>query len=59
MQRSFHTISELAPEGAHDTEDTHIQKLIREGTAPYLTTTLVYDLINVVVWCKKFENKRI
>lgn len=59
VQRSFHTISELAPEGAHDTEDTHIQKLIREGTAPYLTTTLVYDLINVVVWCKKFENKRI
>ncbi len=59
VQRSFHTISDLAPEGAHDTEDTHIQKLIREGTAPYLTTTLVYDLINVVVWCKKFENKRI
>ena len=59
VQRSFHTISDLVPEGAHDNKNAHIQKLIREGTAPYLTTTLVYDLINVVVWCKKFENKRI
>ena len=59
IKRSFHTISELAPEGTHDNADTPIQKYIREGEAPYLTTSLVYDLINIIVWCKQFENKTI
>ncbi len=55
VKRCFHTISELAPEGSHDNANTSIQKCIREGEAPYLTTSLVYDLINIIVWCKKFE----
>ena len=59
VKRSFHTISELAPEGSHDNANTSIQKCIREGEAPYLTTSLVYDLINIIVWCKQFENKTI
>lgn len=53
---SFYTISFLAPEGSHDSE---VQKVVRKGAAPYLTTTLVYDLINIIVWCKEFENKTI
>ena len=57
IRGGFFTISYLAPEGSHDYEDTKIQKSIREGTCPYLTTSLVYDLINIIMWCKQFENK--
>jgi hypothetical protein len=57
IEGSFYTISFLAPEGSHDYEDTKIQKTIREGLCPYLTTSLVYDLINIIMWCKQFENK--
>ncbi len=59
IKRSFHTISRLVQAGSHDYDDTKIQKNIREGLSPYLTTSLVYDLFNVIVWCKKFENKPI
>lgn len=59
VKRSFHTISDLAPEGSHDNANTSIQKCIRKGEAPYLTTSLVYELINIIVWCKQFENKTI
>ena len=57
IKGSFYTISFLAPEGSHDYEDTKIQKDIRECLCPYLTTSLVYDLINIIIWCKQFENK--
>ena len=57
IEGSFYTISFLAPEGSHDYEDTKIQNTIREGLCPYLTTSLVYDLINIIMWCKQFENK--
>ncbi|MBR5061447.1 MAG: N-6 DNA methylase [Prevotella sp.] len=56
VRRSFHSISDLAPEGCHDNEYTEVQKIIRAGVAPYLTTSLVYDLFNVIVWCEKFED---
>ena len=60
IKGGFYTISFLAPEGSHDYEGANIQKLIRtEGVSPYLTTSLVYDLINIIVWCKQFENKKI
>ena len=57
IEGSFYTVSFLAPEGSHDYEDTKIQKTIREGLCPYLTTSLVYDLINIIMWCKQFENE--
>ncbi len=57
IEGSFYTISFLAPEGSHDYEDTKIQKTIRESLCPYLTISLVYDLINIIMWCKQFENK--
>ena len=57
IKRCFHTFSELLQEGSHDNYDTETQKAIREGLCPYLTTSLVYDLFNVIVWCKQFENK--
>lgn len=57
IKTSFYAISFLAPEGSHDNEDSKIQKNIRKGLCPYLTTSLVYDLINIIVWCKQFENK--
>lgn len=60
IKGGFYTISFLAPEGSHDYEGANIQKLIRtEGVSPYLTTSLVYDLINIILWCKQFENKTI
>lgn len=57
IKRCFHTFSELLQEGSHDNDDTETQKAIREGLCPYLTTSLVYDLINIIMWCKQFENK--
>ena len=59
IKGGFYTISFLAPEGSHDHEGTKIQKAIREGECPYLSTSLVYDLINIIVLCKQFENKTI
>jgi hypothetical protein len=59
IKGGFYTISFVAPEGSHDNADTSIQKCIREGVAPYLTTSLVYDLMIIIVWCKQFENKTI
>lgn len=57
IKGGFYTISFIAQEGSHDNKDTKVQRLIRGGATPYLTTTLVYDLINIIVWCKQFENK--
>ena len=56
IKGGFYTMSYLAPEGSHDFEGTVIQKNIREGYTPYLTTSLIYELFNIIMWCKKFEN---
>lgn len=56
VKRCFHTFSVLLQEGSHDNDDTETQIIIRDDLCPYLTTSLVYDLFCIIVWCKQFEN---
>jgi len=61
VQRSFHTIITVCQDGSHSGKEAEegkipaqIDKLVREGVAPYLLISLVYDLLNILIWLKGF-----
>lgn len=47
IKRSFHTCCRVSQEGSHILET---DKLIKEGKAPFLTRTLIFDLLNILNW---------
>lgn len=53
IQRCFHSISEICNNGAHPIET---QELIEKEDAPYLNTTLIYELINIIKWCSMLSS---
>lgn len=61
VQRSFHTIIAVCQDGSHSGKEAEegkipaqIDKLVREGDVPYLLISMVYDLLNILIWLKGF-----
>lgn len=53
IQRSFHSCIEIANNGSHRLE---IDKAVKSGEAPYLLRSTVFELLNVLYWCKSLPN---
>ena len=49
IQRSLHTCVDVTNPGCHRTE---CDSAVKEGRAPYLIRSLVFDLLNILYWCK-------
>ena len=58
VQRSFHSCVEIANNGAHRLE---IDSTVRNEKAPYLIRSTVFELLNILYWCKTLptDNKSI
>ena len=61
VQRAFHSIISTCQDGSHAYNEgkggkipPQIDKLVREGKAPYLIYSLVYELLNILIWLKSF-----
>lgn len=61
IQRAFHAIISTCQDGSHGCNEgeegeipPQIDKLVREGNAPYLLSSLVYELLNILIWLKGF-----
>ena len=54
LARSFHFCCEVTNEGSHEILS---KKLIREGKAPYLNKSLIFNLLNVLKWCAELDIK--
>lgn len=61
VQRAIHSIIETCQDGSHASNEgeegkipPQIDKLVREGNAPYLLYSLVYELLNILFWLKDF-----
>lgn len=49
IQRSLHTLVEVTNPGSHRSV---CDSAIKNGEAPYLIRSLVFDLLNILHWCK-------
>lgn len=49
IQRSLHSASVVCNEGSHRLK---IDKCVKEGTAPYLVQSTVYEFLNILSWIK-------
>lgn len=54
IKRSFHTCCRVSQDGSHADET---DKLIKEGKAPFLTRTLILDLLNILNWLYDINNR--
>lgn len=61
VQRSFFSIVSICQDGSHtekeaeeDKVPAQIDKLVRDGEAPYLLKSLVFELLNILIWLKGF-----
>lgn len=61
VQRAFYAIISTCQDGSHSGKEVEeekippqIDKLVREGNAPYLLPSLVYEVLNILVWLKQF-----
>lgn len=61
VQRAFHSIISTCQDGSHSEKEIvdekispQIDKLVREGNAPYLLSSLVFEVLNILIWLKDF-----
>lgn len=61
VQRAFYAIVSTCQDGSHSGKEVEeekippqIDRLVREGKAPYLLPSLVYEILNILVWLKEF-----
>lgn len=53
IQRSIHSLVAITNPGSHrSVTDTDVSK----GNAPYLIRSLIYEMLNVLCWCKRITN---
>ena len=52
IQRSIHSCVEICNPGSHRTE---MEMAIKEGRAPYVLNSTVFELLNILYWCKNLE----
>lgn len=53
IQRSLHSTSSICNEGSHRLV---IDKLVREGKAPYLVSSTTLEFLNILYWLKDMPN---
>lgn len=63
VQRSFYSIVSICQDGSHTEKEAEegkipaqIDKLVRDGEAPYLLRSLVFELLNILIWLNGFMN---
>lgn len=49
IQRSFHSCVDIANNGSHRLA---IDTIVGSGAAPYLIRSTVFELLNIIYWCK-------
>lgn len=61
IQRAFHSIISTCQDGSHSDKEAEegkipaqVDKLVREGKAPYLLNSLVFELLNILIWLNDF-----
>ncbi len=54
VKRCFYACVSTTNPGSHKTE---VDATIRKGDAPYVTKTLIYELLNVLYWCASLNEK--
>lgn len=57
VQRSFHACLSTANPGSHILKTDDVNEVIRKGNAPYVTKTLIYEMLNVLYWCASLNDK--
>lgn len=54
VQRSFHSCVDIANNGSHRLA---IDIIVGSGSAPYLIRSTVFELLNIIYWCKTLPTK--
>ena len=54
VQRCLYSCVSTANSGSHNTD---VDNTIRNSNAPYVTKTLIYDLLNILHWCALLDEK--
>ena len=61
IHRSFYSIVSICQEGSHSDKEAEdgkippqIDRLVRDGNAPFLLQSLVFELLNILFWLKDF-----
>lgn len=58
IKRSLHSCITIGHEGSHDgSSENHTTNMISYGKAPYLTKSLIYQLLNILYWCASIDDK--
>lgn len=57
VQRSFSACLSTANPGSHILKTDDVNEVIRKGAAPYVTKTLIYEMLNVLYWCASLNDK--
>lgn len=52
IQRSIHSCVEICNPGSHRTE---LEMAVKEGRAPFVLNSTVFELLNILYWCKNLE----
>lgn len=53
IQRSIHSLVDITNPGSHRTV---ADADVKDGTAPYLVRSLIFEMLNVLYWCRKVRN---
>ncbi len=53
IQRSIHSLSDITNPGSHRSE---LDDIVKSGYAPYLLRSTVFELLNVLYWCKSLPS---
>lgn len=54
IKRNIHSLVAITNEGSHWGV---ANSMVAEGKAPYLLRSLIYEMLNVLYWCKDVVNK--
>ena len=57
VQKSFNACLSTANPGSHILKTDDVNEVIRKGNAPYVTKTLIYEMLNVLYWCATLNDK--
>ena len=53
VQRSLHSCIDISNEGSHRLT---VDEIVRNGNAPYLIRSSIYELLNILHWCSSIPN---